>query len=236
MKRSICWAVCFVMLASCDASPVLPAAKTTSSPAPIETESGAPGTVAMGCSRAPLPPRNTEIDTGLDRESQLLTVSWSEAGVNRSSTVRYTRGNCMWHDNRRWRDLIGHVLTAGRPGRARKTYVVTDCFEATTEPPRITLACGDNGFRGHHLTWNEWGLKRAEGRGRFYLRCQPAQCDGEHISERKTQGSIVLVERKFCIGLERYVFWSGEVVLDNAIDRQRRFHIYPGCPASGGSG
>lgn len=40
MKRSIYWTVCLVALASCDASPPLPAAKATTEPSPSAPEGG----------------------------------------------------------------------------------------------------------------------------------------------------------------------------------------------------
>lgn len=40
MKRSVCWALCVVALASCDASPTLPEAKATTEPSPSTPEGG----------------------------------------------------------------------------------------------------------------------------------------------------------------------------------------------------
>lgn len=107
--------------------------------------------------------------------------------------------------------------------------VVADCFHGSIRPRRMTLACGDNGFRARQLEWSHWGRRRAVGEGVFLMNdCDPGCVVGTF--HRRT-GRIVLSDSRACEELNAYVFISGKVVFDKPFEGRRFNKIYPGCPS-----
>jgi len=184
------------------------------------------GIVIDDCSALRVP-RAVEVDTGLDRENRLLTISYHDAtlGRDRSYTIRYKNDGCEWNPSAR--RVIAHALTTARPHRSRGTYVVAECFAAVRRPTDMVYACADAGFRGASLVWTRWSRDEATGRGVFGIN----DCDGECAAGtfHSRRGTIVLRQPRYCISLERYVFMAGEVVFDEPFAGRTVFDISPGC-------
>jgi hypothetical protein len=172
-------------------------------------------------------PRDVELDTNLDRESELLTVSYTPPGTarNRSVTVRYQRDNCSWPQNRSIRRVIVHALVTATPTKARGTYVVAKCFEPVQRPNDMVLACADYGLRANRLKWSSWTASRAEGRGVFVTK----DFTGPDFGTDTRRGRIELIGRRYCIKRERFTFWRGTITLDRPVEGQSEIDIYPAC-------
>jgi hypothetical protein len=180
----------------------------------------------MSCNDVRIP-RNVELDTGIDRETGLLTVNYTKPGtaVNLSVTVAYRNANCSWPQNRSIRKVIVHALTTPLEEESRGTYVVAKCSHPVHRPVHMVLACADFGLRANNLDWSTWKRDRAEGQGSFVMKDFTAPEFG--IDRR--QGTVRLSGRRYCIGLERFTFWRGTVVLDRPVEGQTEIDLYPAC-------
>lgn len=68
---------------------------------------------------------------------------------------------------------------------AQRTYVASDCNNATFKPERIVLACADAGFLATDLSWSQWGREQAKGKGTGKEKiCEP-NCAAGHFAEGK---------------------------------------------------
>lgn len=172
-------------------------------------------------------PRNIELDTGIDRDTGLLTVNYTKPGtaLNISVTVAYRKDNCSWPQNRSIRRVIVHALTTALEEESRGTYVAAECFDPVRRPVHMVLACADFGLRANKLEWSTWARDRAEGRGTFVTKDFTAPDFG---TDRR-QGRILLRGRRYCIDLERFTFWRGKIVLDSPVEGQREMELYPAC-------
>lgn len=128
----------------------------------------------------------------------------------------YRRGSCNARPDAR---PIPH-------DKARR--VTADCSKGSVRPPRMTLACADNGFRARRLVWSKWRQRSAVGRGVFLLNdCDPGCVVGRF---HRRSGRIVLGESRICEKLDAYVFMSGRVIFDRPFEGRISRRIYPGCP------
>ena len=92
----------------------------------------------------------------------------------------------------------------------------------------MVFACADYGLRANNLEWSTWTKERAEGTGVFVMK----DFTGPDYGTDKREGRVVLIGRRYCIGHERFAFWSGRITLDEPVEGQRAIDIYPSCGVS----